>query len=168
MAAPQATVRVCEKDHGLLFQVVGWGTMRQSLGMRRCAEAALARGVCRLRVDLRHCTYLDSTFLGTLLCLQRTARQLGDRAFALVCPSPQCRRLFQQLGVDDAFVAEAADEPPPEEWTELVGQQEGAGDFNQNVLRAHEELAELGGTCRKTFEPVVQQMRRECDPGAGR
>jgi anti-anti-sigma regulatory factor len=166
MSAPQAVVRVRQKDQALEFQVLGWGTMRQSLCVRRCAEEALARGVQTLRVDLRQCTYLDSTFLGTLLCLQRAAHRLEGRRFALVSPSADCCRLLRQLGVEDFFATEVRDDPAPEDWTELTAERDSACAFNQNVLQAHEELANLGGTAGQVFGPVARQLRREGDdPG---
>ena len=167
MAAPQAVVRVRQNDQSLELQVVGWGTMRQSLCVRRCAEQALARGVQDLRVDLRRCSYMDSTFLGTLLCLQRAAQRLEGRRFTLVSPSPDCCRLLRQLGVDDFFATEVRDDPAPEDWAELTAERDSACAFNQNVLQAHEELANLGGTAGQVFGPVARQLRREGDPGGG-
>jgi anti-anti-sigma factor len=166
MAAPNGAVRVRHQDQAVTFQVLGWGTMRQSLCFRRCAEQALAAGVQSVRVDLRHCTYLDSTFLGTLVTLQRAACRLG-RKFALVCPSPGCCRLFRQVGVEDIFASEAADEPGDEGWTDLGGEREDAGEFNRNVVQAHEQLADLGGPAAEAFGQVARQLRRECGPGPG-
>ncbi|MBM4068484.1 MAG: STAS domain-containing protein [Planctomycetes bacterium] len=101
MSAPRGLVRVRQDSQGVTVQVVGWGRMQQSVPLRRLGESCLADGSAPFRVDLRHCSYLDSTFLGTLLCLQRMARKLDQGQFQLISPSPECNRLFKQIGVDE-------------------------------------------------------------------
>jgi anti-anti-sigma regulatory factor len=166
MAAPQGTVRVHRNDQCVTFQVVGWGTMKQSLALRRCGEQGLAGGVKLLRVDLRHCTYLDSTFLGTLLWLQRAARRRGAGEMLLVSPSGKCCGLFKQLGVDTAFATVTEDEPDAGCWTELVSDADNSRDFNCNVVQAHQELANLGGKAAATFREVADRLSKEwnCPP----
>jgi anti-anti-sigma factor len=164
MAAPQGSVRFRHQGQAVTFQVVGWGTMKQSLPVRRCAEQRLAQGACVLRMDLRHCTYLDSTFLGTLLTLQRSARRQGDKQLILVCPSPNCCRLLQQLGIDDAFTTETADEPDACDWADLPSERDDPCACTWNVVEAHRELASQGGVAERTFGPVVRQLSRECGP----
>jgi anti-anti-sigma regulatory factor len=84
MAATQGCIRVRQQDRTVYFQVEGWGTMQRSLSFRFFAERCLAQGAAALRVDLRHCTYLGSTFLGMLIGLKRAASSLGQDSFALV------------------------------------------------------------------------------------
>src|SRR6187200_2192579 len=55
----------------LCFLVVGRVTSHQAPALRQYVEEGLAGGAARVEVDLRDCTYCDSTFLGTLLRLQR-------------------------------------------------------------------------------------------------
>src|SRR5579862_6413419 len=87
LSATHGTLKVHCDDKTLTFQPDGRATMHQSLPLRQRAEQALAAGVQAVRVDLRRCTYMDSTFLGTLLFLYRTMAPKGPGAFALVSPS---------------------------------------------------------------------------------
>jgi anti-anti-sigma regulatory factor len=161
MPTPQGCVRVNQTGQAITFQVLGWGTMKQSLPVRHFGEQGLSSGVNTLRVDLRHCTYLDSTFLGTLLWLQRAARRRGAAELVLISPSANCCRLFQQLGVDTAFCTCAEDEADPGCWTELTSDCEDARAFNCNVVEAHQELADLGGKAGATFGDVARRLRKE-------
>jgi anti-anti-sigma regulatory factor len=139
--------------------------MRQSLPVRRLAEQALAAGATTLRVDLHLCTYLDSTFLGTLITLQRAACRLGARRFVLLSPSSNCCRHFHQLGIADVFSTEAADESGLElVWTEVACERDDACAFNRNVYQAHQELVNLGGPAAQAFGDVVRKMSREMGP----
>src|SRR5437879_6155065 len=138
MAAQQATIRFHQDDQVLLFQIDGWATMSQSLPLRRFAERALAESGRKVWVDLRRCTYLDSTFLGTLLFLHRAAGRLGGREFRLISPSCECAKLLQQMGVIEVLPILQMAEPVPSSWTILTKEPEDKQHFQRNVLEAHE------------------------------
>src|SRR5262245_25812536 len=109
MAAQLGILRVHHDRQTVTFQVEGQATMQHTLPLRRYAERALASGVTSLRVDLRRCTYMDSTFLGTLLCLKKTVDQRGEGNFALASLSPQCQRLIRQMGLEHYYSVLATD-----------------------------------------------------------
>jgi anti-anti-sigma factor len=134
--------------------------MQQALPLRRFAEQCLCEGAGGIRVDLRDCTYLDSTFLGTLLHLRRAARRRGSD-LTLVAPSAECRRLLQQIGVEDAFPIQVMDETAAPAWQDLDPGKADARAFNQTVVEAHQELASLGGRAGETFQPVAECLNRE-------
>jgi anti-anti-sigma factor len=134
--------------------------MYQSMPLRRLGEKFLAEGITSLRVDLRHCTYLDSTFLGTLLTLRRASKK-GHTDFILVSPSAECCRLFHQMGVDDCLPAISTPEQTGE-WTELPCEPPDADTFNRNVIQAHQELANLGGPAGEAFQAVARCLEKDC------
>ena len=90
MLARQGTVSVHQADQTITFRVDGYGRATNSLPLRRFAEQALAAGAANLRVDLRRCLHMDSTFIGTLLQLKRTAEKQGRGSLVLLSPSTQC------------------------------------------------------------------------------
>lgn len=161
MATPQGSVRVCQDCRTVTFQVVGWGRMYQSMPLRRLGEKFLAEGCTSLRVDLRHCTYIDSTFLGTLLTLKRASKKGNQAQFVLVSPSAECCRLFHQMGVEDCLPAISTPESAGE-WTELPCEPEDVDAFNRNVIQAHQELANLGGTAGQAFQAVARCLEKDC------
>jgi anti-sigma B factor antagonist len=163
MAAPTSTLRVHQQDQALTFQVEGWGTMALSLPIRRYAEQAIARGLTSLRLDLRRCTYMDSTFLGTLLFLKRAVERQRQGAFTLVSPSPQCGELLHSMHVDKLFCTETADEPAAAVWTELSSDGLDIPTAKGNVLQAHQELASLAGTAGEPFRAVVRCLDETSD-----
>src|SRR5947209_1230264 len=134
MAAPQGTLSMHQDGPTVCFRVDGWGRMAQGLALRRTGEQCLANGATGLRVDLRRCTYLDSTFLGTLLYLQRAVCRKGAGAFTLVCPSTECRKLFQQMDLEDFFAIDTEEPPQQNDWTEVCCQMEAAESFKPKVV----------------------------------
>jgi anti-sigma B factor antagonist len=162
MLTLQGTVRVHQDGQTVTFRVDGCGRVTNSLPFRRFAEQALAAGAADLRLDLRHCTYMDSTFLGTLLQLKREVERRGQGRFALVSPSAQCHQLLRQMGLESTFVVLTEEELGTAEWTELCGDED-ADAFKRNVVQAHEELATLKGPAGASFREVVRCLRQDAE-----
>jgi anti-anti-sigma regulatory factor len=139
------------------FRVEGRGTMTQSMPLRRFAERCLGEGITAMRVDLRHCTHMDSTFLGTLLTMQGLLARRGQGNLTVVSPSPGCAQVLQQMGLDGIFRTEKADEPDVA-WQELPTETPDMQTFKRTVTEAHEELANLPGPAGEQFRTVVRCM----------
>jgi anti-anti-sigma factor len=158
--AAQGTVRVKQEAQTVTFQVEGWTTMHQSLAFRRAAEEALGQGARVIRVDLRCCTFMDSTFIGTLLNLKRAVHREENGEFTLICPSAPCTRLFKQMGLEGVFPI-AAEEAPATGLTELCCERGDDHAFKCNVVEAHQELANMGGRTAEIFGPVARCLAEE-------
>jgi anti-anti-sigma regulatory factor len=161
----QGSVRVYQQGPTLTFQVIGWARMHQSMPVRRLCEKGMGDGVSIVQVDLRHCSYIDSTFLGTLLLLRRNLPRRNGCRFQLISPSPECCRLFKQMGVDECLTAVSADELPGDVWTELCCEPDNVEAFNRNVVQAHQELANIGGPAGKAFEGVARCLTKDLEAG---
>jgi anti-anti-sigma factor len=161
MATPQGVVRVHQDGQTVTFQVDGWITMNQSLSFRKTAEQCLAAGATVLRVDLRRCTFMDSTCVGTLMCLKRCAHRHERGEFVLISPSPQCCQLFKQMGLEGVFPIVDEEELATPCWTELKGGADDVNAFRRNVVQAHEELARLEGPAGEPFRAVVRCLASE-------
>src|SRR5438552_2037009 len=94
MAASQGVVRFHQQDHTITFRVEGRAAMTQSLPLRRQAERSMQSGVTHVRIDLRDCLHMDSTFLGTLLALKKNLDREGRGDLTLLTPSPSCARIL--------------------------------------------------------------------------
>src|SRR3977135_3740016 len=103
MAAQQGRVRVYQHDQAVTFPVEGQAMMHHSPAVRRYAEQSLTVGTTALSVDLRRCTHMDSTFLGTLLVLKRLVERREEGTFVLTSPSAQCRQLLREMGLEKIF-----------------------------------------------------------------
>ena len=155
MSAPQGILRVRQDGRTVSFQVEGQATVLQGLTLRRFAEQYLATDVTCLRVELRRCTWMDSTFVGTLLLLWRALERREQGEFVLVSPSPESRRLLRQMGIDK-ICSFRDEELSADGWADVEHSPQGEDEFRCNVLQAHQELAELPGPTGETFRQVVR------------
>jgi anti-anti-sigma factor len=161
MTIPQGVVRVRQHGQTLTFQVKGRATMQQSPSVRRFTEHCCAHGTNAVWVDLRHCTHMDSTFLGTLLVLKRAVEQQEQGKFALISPSPQCCRVLQHMGLDEFFSIVTEQEPEASDWTELKSESDDLTAFKRNVVQAHQELARLEGPAGESFRALADHLTGE-------
>lgn len=150
---------------GFVIRVVGHGTMRISHAFKACAESALSSAP--LVFDATDCDYLDSTFLGCLIGVQKVADQASTADFIpgrrfVIAADPQKRiRLFSTSALDQYF--EFIDLCPP-----LLGECEPI-DTDQidtmalarHVLNCHERLADRGGHDAVAFQRVVDRLSSE-------
>jgi anti-anti-sigma factor len=153
-------VYVYRGQRGVVFAVRGRGTVTQSAPLRRKAGELLAPAGNRLLVDLRHCSYMDSTFLGTLLYLQRLTESLGG-CLALSSPSPACRDELRQMGLDQVLPVVEAPEPPAEQMQALDTDESDLELFKRNLVEAHQELAHLPGPAGVPFREVAARLTQE-------
>jgi anti-anti-sigma regulatory factor len=161
MATPRSIVSVCQEGTILFCRVEGWGTMTHGLAFRQHAEACLELGVTALRIDLQHCDYMDSTFLGTLVCLSRTFGRRAPEGFGLVRPSARCQELLAKMKLDAVLPVRGANLPPGS-WIELYCSRDEAG-FQTCVVQAHQELASLPGPTGDSFHKVAAALTNELE-----
>jgi anti-anti-sigma factor len=165
MSTPKGIVRVQKQDKNLLFQVEGRANMHMALPVRCFTEEILGDQVTGVRVDLRRCTYMDSTFLGTLLFIKRATERLKGGEFALVSPSPECCQLLQQMGLRNFYPTVTADEIEALAWKELATDLDDPDGFRRNVIQAHRELALLPGKPGEAFREVMSVLEKQSGDG---
>jgi anti-sigma B factor antagonist len=162
MNSSRGSVQVCRSAERITFHVCGRVTMRESPPFKKFAEECLKWPITGIRVDLGNCTYMDSTFLGTLLFLKRAADRQYRPRFALVSPSEPCRQLLYQLGLIDVFPVDEA-EPEVGEWSDVTGESDDTSAFQQCVAAAHQELADTPGKAGEVFRAVARQLSSELE-----
>jgi anti-anti-sigma factor len=114
-------------------------------------------------VDLARCTYMDSTFIGLLVAIDRRLQRGSGGRLHVVQPSRECLDLFQQLGLQDLLVIDPTPTTPPAEMRELAAPAGRPGaDF---VLRAHEELMKTSEEARKKFGLLRDELERKLRGG---
>jgi anti-anti-sigma regulatory factor len=152
---------------GLCFLVMGRVTCHHCPALRQYAEEGLACGATSVEVDLRDCTHGDSTFLGTLLHLKRCLDRRYPGAFRLVCPSAEFRQVLAHIGADKLFfiVNDSSATDLETTWQQLDDNADRLGSrcFKENVVQAHQALANAGGQLAERFAPVAEALSQELE-----
>ncbi len=156
-------IRVHETSDRMSIAVAGRVTMHHSPAFWGRASSALEAGN-GVSVNLSQCTYMDSTFLGTLLRLSRLpAAKAGATAFALVAPSASSRTLLTHMGIDRAIPiveSEPDVDPNATDWQPLdLGPSEQMV-IQETVVHAHQQLAEASGPGSQQFKAIAAKLAK--------
>ena len=124
------------------------------------------RAVPAVYVDLSRCDYMDSTFIGLLVAIDKRLRKASGGRLHLLRPSPACREILEQIGLQSYLMIQDEQMEPPARMEEVspVAERPGA-DF---ILTAHEALMETSDEARKKFgllkEILERKVRKEKPP----
>ena len=162
-------------SEGLVIRVVGQGTMKESPAFRAAALAFLDssgreggpdRQAGMVVFDTSDCTYLDSTFLGSLIGIQKACESVAGgphRRFVIAAPESSRYKLFSTSSLDKYF--EFADACP-----QVIGEFESIDideldpeELGRHVMQAHWRLANQGGHDATAFRNVAQRLSEELD-----
>src|SRR5271157_5665222 len=114
-------------------------------------------------VDLSACTYMDSTFIGLLVAMDRRLQKGSGGRLHVTRASAECLDLLRQLGLQDFLVFDAAPAPPPAEMREIAPAPGRPGaDF---ILRAHQALMDTSEEARKKFGLLRDELERKLRGG---
>jgi anti-anti-sigma regulatory factor len=153
-------------------KVVGRGSFQNSGCLKAFYGQLFKQGVKRFVVDLDACTYLDSTFLGTLLGLGLTLKNAGNGLLHILNASPRNLELLKNLGLDRLIEIDAnpanytvmENKPLEEIACPIPTRQEAA----PTILEAHERLMELDPRNVAKFKDVVEFLREDLGGSAGK
>jgi anti-anti-sigma regulatory factor len=150
----------------------GWfisarGSVRASL-CYPLRETLLARldepsAVPAVFVDLSRCSYMDSTFIGLLVAIDRKLQTGSGARLHVQRPSAECLELFRQLGLQDFLLIDGAPTRAPPELKELDATESRPG--AEFVLRAHEALMETSEQARRKFGLLREELERKLRGG---
>lgn len=160
------TLTITPVSGGYLFQVAGRGTMHESPSVRDFIGGAIDDGAS-VTLDLSECEYLDSTFLGCLVMLQRR----GDPArqqFQVFADAAKQEALFSGCQLQKV-ISFASDLPAATGHSvELQAVNLQRMEFCGHLLETHRTLAKLEGSAAATFQRIADQIARDLEDSRSR
>jgi anti-anti-sigma factor len=119
-------------------------------------------------LDLSSCEYMDSTFLGLIVGIQKRFARLTSRkerkSIVLLGVNEACKGLLRTIGI--LGMVELADEGPrfPADIVRLSGEAKTSARF---LLDAHEELSSLSAGNQQRFSALTSVLRQAVDAEEG-
>jgi serine phosphatase RsbU (regulator of sigma subunit)/anti-anti-sigma regulatory factor len=157
--ASPSSIMVGSDDCGAVIRIEGNGTWTHSSTFFERAKLLVNEGQ-PLSIDLSSCSYLDSTFLGTI----HEVVTIADRrstSVELQGVVPQVLDDFCELGMARVLGHLSLESRPLPAHMEVL-QRQGEDEADQDrLLRAHEALAALNEQNRSEFHNLIEALRRE-------
>lgn len=156
----QTQMYVGEIADGCVLRLVGRGTMQESVAFRSAIESNLD---CLIVFDASQCTYLDSTFLGCLIGIQKSAEKSSKGRFVIAASESMRLKLFSTSSLDRYF--DFIDACP-----EIIGDIEkvpvdhlDAVALGRHIAHCHQRLADRGGPEASAFRSIADRLSRELE-----
>lgn len=114
-------------------------------------------------VDLSGCDYMDSTFLGLLVGINKRFLRFSERPLTVVRPSPPCVELLRTIGI--LRLVRILEEPVafPGSMESIVTAEKATAEF---LLDVHENLMDLSEDNRRKFSTLYTVLKSQIDqPG---
>jgi anti-anti-sigma factor len=114
--------------------------------------------VKEIYADLSDCLYMDSTFIGILIGINKKFKNSCGKKINIVCPSTECCKLFEGLGISKLLHMEETNITLPQEM-EIISQQHKPS--TDMLLNAHENLIETSDENKKKFKLLKEILERK-------
>ena len=148
----------------LLVRIDGRGSFQNSASLRDFVNEMIERGRRRFVIDFRHCSSMDSTFLGVLAGMALTLRRADPPgSVVLTRLAPRNLELVFNLGLHRLLTVDAGEQPELSTAQARVidSQDRSEIDRARLVLEAHENLVEADASNLGRFQDVLQLLRRK-------
>ncbi len=161
--AHASTLRVGRTASGFLVQVEGRGTMSESPALQEFAVQSLdgPANPSTVVVNLSHCDYLDSTFLGCLLNLHRKYNRTVPHRFQVAASGDKRQRLLGPNHLIQVLDLMDVSPQPISDVLEVSHPTLPGHDLGRHVMECHRRLAELGGAGAAAFRSIADQLAHE-------
>ena len=144
-------LKIGENENAYIITAVGRANFEYAVPIRELVNSNEGRK--EIRVDLKDCTAMDSTFMGVLSMGGLKAADNGS-AFEIYNASDALKRSLADLGVDELFTFH---EGSPGE-SEAAAQKKSADMLTtaETVEEAHRKLVEADSANAERFEDVIK------------
>lgn len=110
--------------------------------------------------DLSDCEYMDSTFLGLIVGVNKRYKLLARKCVKVLHANPTCMGLLRTIGVTRLVDISDEDIALPGDMEEIGPSTRATAEF---ILDAHENLSELSEENRNRFATLTRALRDSTD-----
>jgi len=146
----------------VLVRVEGKGSFLNSSPLKEFAKEMVNRGYREFVIDLKCCSVMDSTFMGTMAGIALRLREIGQGQLRVVQLNERNRDLLANLGLDQLFTI---DDRANGVGTSAVQQlASGAVDKEtqaKDMLEAHENVVEANPDNAAKFKDVIEYLKHD-------
>lgn len=163
VSAP-SSIKVGIAAQEVWIRVDGKGSFQNSTALKEFSKEMLARGHRSFVVDLKECTVMDSTFMGTLAGIASKIRAVGGGDLVVVHLNERNQSLLSNLGLDMLLKIEASREVPEDLASHSDALPVAAADKlteARTMLEAHEAVVQARPANEEKFRDLLDFLRRD-------
>jgi anti-anti-sigma factor len=154
----QTELLVGRTHDGTVVRIIGRGTMHESPAFRKLVEANLSCGP--VIFDASECEYLDSTFLGCLIGLQKKSEQSRGR-FTIAASHETQLKLFSLSSLYKYFDFVEPNFGELKNLESVDVDKLDPATLGRHVMQCHGTLADRGGREAPAFRAIADRLAEE-------
>jgi anti-anti-sigma factor len=157
-------------ERAVYVKVAGKGSFQNSPALKEFSKQMLERGYRNFVVDLRGCSVMDSTFMGTLAGIALRLREFGNGTLLVRNANERNWDLLRNLGLNNLFEVESkasnstesAVEAKPLDANRAVDRTDQA----ECMIEAHEALVDADPENLARFKDVLEYLKQDLRAGS--
>jgi hypothetical protein len=114
-------------------------------------------------IDLAGCDWVDSTFAGWLVGLNKLVQRAPGGCVTLSGCSDRCRGSLERMQLTGLLHFETADPPTETRAVACTTSDQPSKDEFKLMLQAHEQLASLSAENQRVFGPIAAALRTQAE-----
>jgi len=156
-----ANIKIVSKNSIYIVRIEGRATFEYAPTLKNFAGTILSEDISAIRIDLSECTWMDSTFMGTLAILGLKSKEKSIPV-TIYKASEKNMGLIKELGIHILFLfsdkTEELDVKLPS--TGVLSHEE---DMGKTMLDAHQTLIDINSQNAEKFYNVVDLIKRDVE-----
>ena len=152
------------EDGMLIVFVAGEATHSESPAVKDLITDSIKKemqGVKKVGMHLQNCNYMDSTFMGTLMVIDKTSLKHLDDHVIIINPSQFCENLLEQMGLHNYLPIDRNYKDYEGEKWNITALELSRLDKALHLLEAHQELSAINEENRKQFSLIEKLLRQD-------
>lgn len=160
----KANIFIVKTDDGYAVKVEGRANLECSPPLKNFGENIIPGTFTKITFDMSECSWMDSTFMGTLAMLGLRANKAGI-SIEMHNMGQKNKDLVRDLGIDGLFKFEDDTETSPNltNWTNLTSSQPSQQSTAETILAAHETLAQVDDSNAQKFGKVIEMVKKDLE-----
>ena len=143
------------------IKLVGKGTHLNSHLLKQFFQQIFDQPVHRIQIDVGECSYMDSTFLGTLTGMALRTRERNLPPIHLVNLHQRIKDMLTSLGVESFFEAGSFSDKKGDGMQQLQGEPPGIQEKTEEMISAHQALIKANANNLAKFQDVITLMQKK-------
>lgn len=161
LKAREGCIEVGSDGNTLLLRVCGRGTFSNCQAIQKYISKMVEEGFSDVVVDSSECSYMDSSFLGTLTGIAIRLRKLFKKKLEVANIDPKVKETVCTIGLNHIFNLSERDDLGKIPVTQLVIATAGKKELAEQMLHAHNLLMELSSENKERFQHVKELLEQE-------
>lgn len=160
----KANVLIVKTDYGYAVKVEGRANLECSSPLKNFGENIIPGAFSKITFDMSECSWMDSTFMGTLAMLGLKSKKAGV-SIEMHNMSPKNMDLIRDLGIDVLFKFEDTTNSSQSSanWTNITSSQPSQQSTAETILAAHETLVQVDDSNAQKFGKVIEMVKKDLE-----